>query len=69
MSRFGGEWGGLPSSLNLRAQNLQLFQQIADGIDDHTWEHHVGDYSRWFRDVIKNHEFADAAQTVKVDGC
>jgi hypothetical protein len=27
-----------------------IFLQIADGIDDATWEHHLraGDYSAWF---------------------
>jgi HAD superfamily hydrolase (TIGR01484 family) len=60
---------GPDKSLNLRAQNLQLFQQIADGIDDRTWEHHLraGDYSRWFRDVIKNRELADAAEAIETD--
>lgn len=58
---------GPDKSLNLRAQNLQLFQQIADGVDDRTWEHHLraGDYSRWFRDVIKNRELADAAEAIE----
>jgi hypothetical protein len=57
-------------ALNLRAQNLQLFQQIADGVDDRTWEHHLraGDYSRWFRDVIKNCELAEATQKIEEDG-
>ena len=37
--------------MNLRAQNLMIFLQIAEGIDDRTWEHHLrkGDYSEWFR--------------------
>ena len=26
--------------LNLRAQNLAMFLQIADGVDDETWQHH-----------------------------
>jgi hypothetical protein len=25
------------------------------------------DYSRWFRDVIKNRELADAAETIETD--
>jgi hypothetical protein len=46
--------------LNLRAQNLGLFVQIADGVDDETWLHHLrrGDYSRWLRDAIKNEDLA-----------
>jgi hypothetical protein len=47
--------------LNLRAQNLILFMQIADGVDDATWLHHLrqGDYSRWFREAIKDELLAE----------
>jgi hypothetical protein len=47
--------------LNLRAQNLTLFLQLVDGIDDATWLHHLrrGDYSRWFRDVIRDEDPRD----------
>jgi hydroxymethylpyrimidine pyrophosphatase-like HAD family hydrolase len=60
---------GPDNSLNLRAQNLMLFKQIADGVDDRTWEHHLrsGEYSRWFRDVIKDKELARAAESVEAD--
>jgi hypothetical protein len=53
--------------LNLRAQNLTLFLQMADGVDDETWMHHLrrGDYSRWFRDAIKNPELAAEASAVE----
>src|SRR5262249_24908244 len=39
---------GPDGALNLRAQNLMIFLQIADGIDDRTWEHplRAGEYSR-----------------------
>lgn len=45
---------------NLRAQNLAIFCQIAQGIDEETWTFHLrrGDYSRWMREVIKNEELA-----------
>ena len=33
---------GPDGKLNLRAQNLALFLQIADGVDDETWLHHLG---------------------------
>ena len=41
---------GGDGKLNLKAQNLIIFMQIADGIDDKTWEYHLrrGDYSQWF---------------------
>jgi hypothetical protein len=47
--------------LNLRAQNLILFMQIADGVDDKAWTHHLraGDYSSWMRKAIKDNELAD----------
>jgi hypothetical protein len=40
---------GPENALNLRAQNLMIFLQLADGVDDRTWQHHLhaGDYSRW----------------------
>lgn len=54
--------------LKLRAHNLVTFIQLADGVDDATWEYHLqrGDYSRWFRDVIKDAELAEEA--VQVEG-
>lgn len=55
--------------LNLRAQNLILFNQIADGVDDETWLHHLrrGDYSRWFREGIKDPALAAEAEVVERD--
>src|SRR5512147_922046 len=49
---------GPDNRLNLRAQNLNMFVQIAEGVDDATWLHHLraGDYSRWLRDAIKDGE-------------
>ena len=55
---------GPDGRLNLRAHNLELFVQMAEGVDDATWLHHLqaGDYSRWFRDAIKDDELgAEAA--------
>ncbi|HEX2227116.1 MAG TPA: hypothetical protein VHM64_08235 [Candidatus Binatia bacterium] len=39
---------------NLLAQNLAIFSQIADGIDEETWLFHLyrGDYSQWFRNSV-----------------
>lgn len=47
---------GAHGQLNLRAQNLLLFLQIADGVDAETWLHHLrrGDYSRWATEAIKD---------------
>jgi hypothetical protein len=46
--------------LNLRAQNLTMFVQIAEGVDDETWDFHRrrGDYSRWTGDSIKDDSLA-----------
>jgi hypothetical protein len=51
---------GPEAKLNLRAQNLRVFVQLADGVDDDTWLHHLklGDYSRWFREAIKDESLA-----------
>jgi hydroxymethylpyrimidine pyrophosphatase-like HAD family hydrolase len=60
---------GPESKLNLRAQNLLQFLEIAAGVDDDTWRYHFGraDYSRWFRDVIKDSELAAATAAVERD--
>lgn len=52
---------GPDGRLNLRAQNLAIFLQSAEGVDDDTWIHHLrrGDYSRWFREAIKDPSLAD----------
>jgi hydroxymethylpyrimidine pyrophosphatase-like HAD family hydrolase len=58
---------GPEGKLNLRAQNLGLFLQIADGVDDATWTYHLrqGDYSRWFRERIKDEHLAEEAARVE----
>jgi hydroxymethylpyrimidine pyrophosphatase-like HAD family hydrolase len=60
---------GKAGKLNLRAQNLDLFLQIADGVDDETWLHHLraGDYAGWFREAIKDPDLAREAQAVAQD--
>ncbi len=60
---------GPHEKLNLRAQNLNLFLQLGDGVDDATWLHHLrrGDYSRWFRDVIRDEDLAAEASRVERD--
>jgi hydroxymethylpyrimidine pyrophosphatase-like HAD family hydrolase len=60
---------GPEGKLNLRAQNLFLFLQIADGIDEATWLHHLraGDYSRWFREHLKDEVLAREAAAIEED--
>ena len=62
---FRGAYG----RLNLRAQNLMLFLQMAEGVDDQTWEFHLrnGDYSKWLRNAIKDSELADEVQEIEND--
>ncbi len=47
---------GPDDKLNLRAQNLTTFIQLAEGVDDETWLHHLrhNDYSDWMRENIKD---------------
>jgi hydroxymethylpyrimidine pyrophosphatase-like HAD family hydrolase len=53
---------------NLKAQNLFIFSQLAEGIDEETWLYHLqrGDYSRWFREVIKDESLAEEARITEV---
>ena len=60
---------GPDGKLNLRAQNLHIFTQLMDGVDDETWLHHFreGEYSQWFRENIKSDELADAVEEIEQD--
>jgi HAD superfamily hydrolase (TIGR01484 family) len=58
---------GPEGKLTLRAQNLALFLQMAEGVDAETWLHHLkqGDYSRWFRQAIKDEDLAARAEEIE----
>jgi hypothetical protein len=58
---------GPDGDLNLRAQNLSTFLQMAEGIDDKTWLHHLQarEYSKWFREAIKDEGLALDASAVE----
>ncbi len=60
---------GPEGRLNLRAQNLLVFNEIGAGVDDDTWRYHLsqGDYSRWMRDAIKDDELAEEVARVELD--
>jgi len=51
---------GPEGKLNLRAQNLRMFVQLANGVDEETWMHHLHqrDYSTWMRETIKDETLA-----------
>ena len=55
--------------LNLKAQNTSIFVQVAEGVDDKTWEYHLrkGEYSRWFRACIKDPDLAHEVAEVERD--
>lgn len=57
---------GRDGKLNLKAQNLIVFMQLADGVDDQTWEYHLrrGDYAQWFLRCIKDETLG--AEALKV---
>ena len=61
---------GPTGSLNLRAANLARFVELAAGVDETTWLHHLerGDYSRWLRTEIKDPDLADEVVTLERAG-
>lgn len=61
---------GPKDKLDLRAQNLNIFVQIAEGIDAETWLFHLkrGDYSNWLRSALKDPELADEIEKIEKHG-
>jgi hypothetical protein len=61
---------GPKGELNLAAQNLRIFMQLGEGVDDETWLYHLreGDYGRWFRQVINDEDLARLAAELRRDG-
>lgn len=60
---------GPHAALNLKAQNLTAFLQLAHGVDDDTWLFHLrnGDYSDWMDVAIKDEELARLVEDVETD--
>ena len=58
---------GPRGKMNLRAQNLNIFAQIAEGIDDETWMHHLrrNDYSDWLREAVKDEAIANEIENIE----
>ena len=58
---------GPEGRLRLRAQNLMIFVQMAEGVDDDTWLHHLRqrDYSRWFHEAIKDDGLAQDVERIE----
>jgi HAD superfamily hydrolase (TIGR01484 family) len=60
---FRGEDG----QLNLKAQNLMMFLELAAGVDDITWLHHLHrqDYSNWLQNSIKDETLAEEVSQIE----
>ena len=58
---------GPEGKLNLRAQNMKMFAQIAEGVDEQTWLHHLRnfDYSQWLRDAVKDADIAGEVEKIE----
>jgi hydroxymethylpyrimidine pyrophosphatase-like HAD family hydrolase len=52
-----------------KAKNLFQFLEVAATVDDPTWERHrrAGDFSAWFRHVIRDEDLAVAAADIEQD--
>jgi hydroxymethylpyrimidine pyrophosphatase-like HAD family hydrolase len=61
---------GPEGQLNLRAPNLTRFCELAEGVDEGTWAHHLanGEYSDWIARCIKDPELARDVAAVERSG-
>jgi HAD superfamily hydrolase (TIGR01484 family) len=61
---------GPAGALNLRAANLVRFAELAEGVDEATWAHHLAgrEYSVWVRQMIKDPELADEIASIETAG-
>ena len=58
---------GAEGKLRLRATNLVMFLEMADGVDDGTWNWHRGrgDFSRWVETSIKDADLAGELRDIE----
>ncbi|WP_061299283.1 HAD family hydrolase [Herbidospora cretacea] len=61
---------GPDDRLNLKADNLNLFLRLGEGVDEETWEFHRdnGDYSHWMAECVKDEELSAAVAEVERSG-
>lgn len=61
---------GPGNKMDLSVHNLNMFIQVAEGIDSETWQFHLkrGDYSQWFRNSLKDPELASQIEAIERDG-
>jgi Helicase HerA, central domain len=59
---------GPHGALHLKAFNLATFLELAQGVDADTWQFHLerSDYSRWFREVIKDEALAKETESIEL---
>ncbi len=60
---------GPKGALNIRAQNLMMFLQVGEGVDEDTYRHHMkqSDYSTWMRTAIKDADLADEVANIEAN--
>ncbi|MBV8551051.1 MAG: HAD family hydrolase [Acidobacteriaceae bacterium] len=58
---------GPQDKMDLFIQNLNMFVQVAEGIDAETWQFHLkrGDYSNWIRNAVGDSELADQIAAIE----
>jgi len=58
---------GADNKLNLKANNLMTFIQMAEGVDDETWLFHLHqkDYSKWFKEFVNDEDLAVRAAQIE----
>jgi hypothetical protein len=58
---------GPEGKLNLRAHNLIVFTDLADGVDEDTWLYHWqrGDVSGWLRECVKDEALTDQIEALE----
>jgi HAD superfamily hydrolase (TIGR01484 family) len=58
---------GREGKLNLKANNLMTFIQMAEGVDTETWLFHLkrNDYSYWFREFVNDEDLAIRTERIE----
>ena len=61
---------GPHKKMNLRAQNMNSFVQLAEGVDEETFTHHLRahDYSNWVRDSVRDEELSGEIRAIEDAG-
>jgi HAD superfamily hydrolase (TIGR01484 family) len=58
---------GPHGKLKIKCQNLFMFMQVGDGVDDDTWMFHLRrqDYSNWLKNIIGDDELAEQVASIE----